>query len=279
MDQITRPTKKRLWQFLLLTFGFSWILWLPGLALTYGMIAPSKSWTTITNIAQWLGGIGPSFAALVLIIKEEGKIGVKDIFKKAFQFKLGYWYLPLFLILPVAVILAHVLNTLLFDGSFPQASVLTEPWWIPILFLVFLVLQFGEELGWRGYALGLFQQKWNALLSSVFLGVIWAVWHLPMFLSNGFGQHDNHLPYGQFFITIVLVSVIITWLQNNTRGSLVPAFITHALFALTGEVLPLIETSSAGQVDYTAWIITNVLLLVVVIVIVSVWGYEKLIKQ
>lgn len=99
-----------------------------------------------------------------------------------------------------------------------------------------------------------------------------------MFLSNGFGQHDNHLPFGQFLITIVLVSVLITWLQNNTGGSLVPSFVMHAMFGLVGEVLPLIEKLPARSRNFTPWIITNGLLFIVTLVVVSVWGSRRLMK-
>ena len=100
-----------------------------------------------------------------------------------------------------------------------------------------------------------------------------------MFLSVGFGQHDNQLPYGQFSITIIFTTVLITWLQNNTNGSLVPAFVMHTMIALTGEVLPLVEKNTSGQPDYTAWSITNVLLSVIVIFVIYKWGYKTLKKE
>ena len=279
MNQENHTSSSQLWKYFLLAFSLSWILWLPGLFLTYGLVDPTKTLNTISSVLQWIGGIGPSAAALILIFKEDGKTGIRRIFKRAFQVKLGYWYLPIFLILPMTVLLAQGLNVAFFGGVFPRSGILSEPWWIPVLFLTFLILQFSEELGWRGYAMDRLQKKWGALGSSLALGSIWAIWHVPMFLSSGFGQHDNQLPYGQFFITIVLVSVLITWLQNNTRGSLVPAFVMHALFALVGEVLPLIEKLPDGTNDYTAWMITNGLLLIVVVAVVSIWGSRKLAKS
>ena len=89
-----------------------------------------------------------------------------------------------------------------------------------------------------------------------------------MFLTEGFGQHDNHLPFSQFFITLVLLSIIITWFQNNTKGSLVPAFTIHAFINLSGEVLPLIEKNENAQGNYNAWIILNIILLFIIIPLV-----------
>jgi membrane protease YdiL (CAAX protease family) len=279
MEHKEKNSTKNLRQFFLLTFAFSWLCWLPGLLLTYGMLVPSQTLDTIQNILQWVGGIGPSLAGLFLVNRNDGKTGIKALFKRVIQFKIGKWYLPTILLLPLAVILGHVINGLIFGAPFPQKEILSEPWWIPVLFAVFFILQFSEELGWRGYALDRLQNRWNALTSSLMLGVVWALWHLPMFLSNGFGQHDNHLPYGQFSITIILTTVLITWLQNNTNGSLVPAFVMHAMFALSGEVLPLVRENTNGQLDYTAWGITNILLTMIVIFVIYKWGYKTLKKD
>lgn len=268
----------QLWQFFLATFLFSWLLWLPGILITYKLISPSPNLISISNVLKWIGGIGPSLVALFLIIRDEGKKGVKKIFNRVIALKLGYWYLPVFLIIPISVVAAHLLNILFFDASFPQSSLLLEYWWIPFIFLIFVVMQFSEELGWRGYALDRLQKRWNATFSSLLLGVIWAFWHLPMFFIIGFGQYDNQIPYGHFFITIVLVSVLITWLQNNTKGSLVPAFILHAMINLTGEVLPLAKKNELGQIDATPWIICNLLLFLIVIVVIRFWGYKKLVR-
>lgn len=271
--------RQNLWQFFLLTFMFSWILWLPGLLITYKLVTPTRTWIVICNILRWLGGMGPSVAAVLLTKKHDGYSGIKKILCRVWDMGLGYWYLPVLFLLPATIIFAHVLNGLVFNSPFPKSSLLTEFYWIPIIFLVFLIMQFSEELGWRGYALDRLQKRWSAVLSSVLLGSIWAIWHLPMFLISGFSQFDNQLPYGQFFITLVLISVLITWLQNNTKGSLAPAFIMHALFNLSGEVFPLVEKTGNSQGDYIPWIICNILLFLIVLVVIIHWGYKKMVHN
>jgi membrane protease YdiL (CAAX protease family) len=182
-------------------------------------------------------------------------------------------------LLPVLLVAAHSLNGLIYGAPFPKTGLLSEPWWIPVLFIIFVIMQFAEELGWRGYALDRLQQRWNSLFSSILLGSIWAVWHIPMFLTIGFGQHDNHLPFGQFFLTLVFMSIFITWLQNNTKNSLAPAFIIHSCINLSGEVLPLIEKNNEFQGDYTAWILVNVLLFFAAIIVIKFWGYKSFIRS
>jgi len=279
MKNKTDSSNQQLWQFFLLTFLFSWLMWLPSILISYRLITPNQTLITINNVMKWVAGMGPSLAAIILVIKFDGKVGLNKLFKRVLSIKLGYWYFPVLLMLPITLIAAHLINSFFFNTPFPKTGLLKEPWWIPVLFIIFFVLQFGEELGWRGYALDRFQKKWNALCSSLLLGFIWAIWHLPMFLASGFGQHDNQLPFIQFLITLVLLSVLITWFQNNTNYSLIPAFVIHAFINLSGEVLPLIEKNTGIQGDYTVWIILNILLLISVIVVVFFYGFKKLVRQ
>jgi len=139
-------------------------------------------------------------------------------------------------------------------------------------------MQAGEEFCWRGFALDKLQRNWGALTSSLIIGVIWALWHVPMFFSEGFGHHDKPLPFDQFFITLVLLSIIITWIQNNTGGSLVPAFVLHAMINLSGEILPLVSVNE-GKVNSRVWVVTNLLLFVIVIIVAIRWGPKRLQKD
>ena len=261
--------------FFALTYLFSWLTWLPSVLMTYGMVAEASFLGRIAEPAGYLAGIGPTLVAFILVAREGGKKSLKGLLARGVQFRLGRWYLALFLIVPVVLILAHVLNSLL-GGSFPKTGGLAQPYLIPPLFLILLIMQLGEEFGWRGFALDELQQRWGAVHASVVLGVLWSLWHIPMFLANGFGQHDYRLPFGQFLITLVLVSILITWVQNNTGGSLIPAFVFHTYINLSGEVLPLIERNREIQGDYTAWIIANVLFTIVVGGVIYRWGARAL---
>jgi len=100
-----------------------------------------------------------------------------------------------------------------------------------------------------------------------------------LFFSRGFPQYQYHLPFFQLLITFIAVSVLITWLQNNCKGSLVPAFIIHAFINFSGEILPLIEKNKDFQGDFSAWVIVNILLFVTVSFIVKIWGFKTLIRK
>ena len=73
--------------------------------------------------------------------------------------------------------------------------------------------------------------------------------------------------------------MLITWFQNNTNYSLIPAFVIHAFINLSGEVLPLIEKGTGKQGNYKVWIILNILLFISVVVIVFFYGYKNLVRK
>ena len=149
----------------------------------------------------------------------------------------------------------------------------------PRIICRFFCLAIRRRIGLAGIRTGSSAKKMERSFFQPFARLRLGRLHLPMFLSRGFGQHDNHLPFLQFLLTLVLLSVLITWFQNNTNNSLVPAFVIHAFVNLSGEVLPLVEKNTEKQGDYRAWVILNMLLLLTVAAIVFFYGPGKLVRQ
>jgi membrane protease YdiL (CAAX protease family) len=104
-----------------------------------------------------------------------------------------------------------------------------------IVILLFTTVNgIGEELGWRGFALPHLQSRYNALTSSVILGLFWELWHLPQFFVEGTAQFASRVALG-FWAGLVLlivwaisISVTFTWVLNHTRGSTWVAAVYHA---------------------------------------------------
>ncbi len=88
-----------------------------------------------------------------------------------------------------------------------------------------------EELGWRGFALPRLQEKHNALVSSLILGVIWTCWHIPLFFITGASQMS--IPFPIYLVMVVTVTIYLTWLYNNTQGSMIITIIAHFFYNLT----------------------------------------------
>jgi len=85
----------------------------------------------------------------------------------------------------------------------------------------------GEELGWRGFALPRLQSKYSALSSSFLIGLVWAGWHIPYWPIPGWFPKMQSIPFSAFTLQAIAKSVIMTWLYNKTRGSLLLASLFH----------------------------------------------------
>ena len=96
------------------------------------------------------------------------------------------------------------------------------------LFLLILALTdgLGEELAWRGFALPRLLTRYNALVASLVLGVLWGLWHLPLVWTEGAPMYQQ--PVWLFLLDIMAKSVLFTWVFLHTRGSVLLAILLHA---------------------------------------------------
>lgn len=84
----------------------------------------------------------------------------------------------------------------------------------------------GEEAGWRGYALPALLDRVRPLPASLFLGVVWACWHLPLILTRGSALDGS--PFLFHLLDLPTTAVLYTWLFLRSRGSALPAVLMHA---------------------------------------------------
>ena len=165
----------------------------------------------------------------------EGKTGPQALFHPIRRWRVGIqWYLFILLYPAVIWFLARAIDTV-FGHSFEfTMPILTyfppEQAYMVVVALVFAFPNtLGEELGWRGFALPRLQAKYNALVSSIVLGLFWAVWHIPMWIANGM----IGLELLRSSVTITTYAIIFTWVYNNTGGSVLLAWLFHASSTIT----------------------------------------------
>jgi uncharacterized protein len=85
-----------------------------------------------------------------------------------------------------------------------------------------------EEIGWRGFALPRLQGLYGPLVGSLILGVLWALWHLPLFLIPSWDTpHGSSLDVVLFVVWAVSITIIFTWVFNNTKGSVLMVILAH----------------------------------------------------
>jgi hypothetical protein len=92
-----------------------------------------------------------------------------------------------------------------------------------------------EEFGWRGIAQPLLQRKMAPFWAGLVVGIIWATWHLPVFLFGGGVQYGSWAVV-PFFGGVIALSIILTPMFNSSRGSLLIAYLYH--FQMMNPIFP-----------------------------------------
>lgn len=86
-----------------------------------------------------------------------------------------------------------------------------------------------EEIGWRGFLLHNLQKKYTPFVSSLIVGLLWGVWHLNFM--------DGLLGFIFYTITIVEMSILMTWVFNKTNENIGLMVLWHFAFNLTSHFL------------------------------------------
>ncbi len=215
--------------FLILTFLWSWTLWFKGLDhLIDGITQDSIDSFLIFFFA---GIYGPTISAIVTAIIFDGFKGVLDLLKKVFIWKVPLKIYLFIILLPALFVSIGIVLYYLFIGaigSFDEMGFIAIP---AVLWAGFYAGPLGEELGWRGFLLVEFQKGFSSLKSAIIIGIIWFVWHIPLFWAPFgtlvSGESITFFPVLTYFLMLICLSIIITWLVINSKGSVLVALLFH----------------------------------------------------
>ncbi len=232
--------------FLLVTFLWSWGFWAFPLLFHQGVQMPSWAQGLATGAispAAW----GPLVGAIVAARAFGGPGGLGRLLRRGVQFRFGApWYLAIFLIFPVIIGIAWIVGSQSSGVPLPLPA-LNQPIILPIVFVWILLLggPLQEEFGWRGTLLDPLQARFGALGASLAVGVVWAIWHLPLFYIPGDTPYYDR-PFWGTLVTLMLISVIFTWIYNNTGKSIAAMLLLHTMFNFTHYVIPTLNNDAAG---------------------------------
>ncbi len=216
--------------------------------------------------------VGSSFvateAAMILIYREEGLVGVKKLLKRTFDYKRiarPAWYLAIVLLWPLQGVLTYY-------GMGLAGISLPSDWGISLailpLFAFYFVGAAIEELGYTGYAIDPVQDRWDALKGSLIVGSLWAIWHVPSMIDVG--QTPTLIVFG--LLATVGWRVLFVWIYNNTGKSLFAVTVSHAEVNLTRDVFPggrLGFQLADGAIGYSIVMVTAA-------VVTILWGPRTL---
>lgn len=220
----TRTKSDSLAMFFVLAYAFSWAVEIPLALKAQGVIA-----IPIPFALHYLAAFGPLLAAFVMTWLTAGGDGLRELGGRMFKWRVrpGWWLVAL------APLLAYALAAVvlwLIQGHGPDIGILGQIDFLPnlglgALLLWILTFGFGEETGWRGYALPRLQRGHSALTATIILWAFWALWHLPLF----FFLYDPTIIVG-FLLGLLAGAITFTWLYNSTAGSILLLAVWHGAF-------------------------------------------------
>jgi membrane protease YdiL (CAAX protease family) len=211
-----------------------------------------------------LGGFVPSLVAVLLTWQREGVSGLKQLGRRGIQFKIGgRWYLAMVALVILAT-LGQILIIQILGYSFDFYLFLVQAGsFLPLI----IIGPISEEFGWRGYALDRLQSRFSPLISSIMIGIVWGLWHAPLFMMVGTSQHELGIPFAGFTVGLIALSILFTWLHNNTGGSIWTAIFFHWIYTYMAQVVAsgVARSPVYNWIEFLPYVIEA-------IIIVAVWS-------
>lgn len=229
--------------FVLFTFAYTWTI--DGIAL---LVFESPS-----ELHSLPRAWGPLIAAgvVVWLLNED----VRSYVGQVKNVRVGIHWYAIAVVIPLFFTDSETLVALAFG-----ADIRFEPTAPLILYLVnFLVVLFLagglEEFGWRGFTQVRLQERHSALAVAIIIGILWASWHLPLFLFYELTAYDP-ATLQSYYLTTILWAIVLAWLYNSTNGGLLVVIIAHAagnlppFLTVTSETPELVVTLPITELAY-----------------------------
>ncbi len=204
--------------FFLIAFGFPWIGW----SLIYIL---GDSLSPVQRILLFYTGDFCSIAGFVAVYVDGGKEGVKALWQRCIRVKapIFWWAFVFFVPFIIAIIAIYAMELTGKDVSFVSSAGFLILF-TPALMRNLTTGPLGEEAGWRGFLLPKLMEKHSALTASLVLGIIWGIWHLPLYITDVFSTFEGA---ATFTLGTIFYTIIMTVIFNHTQQSVFVAVIFH----------------------------------------------------
>jgi len=257
-DRSVRVTDLRHWPgravslpaYFVLTFAFTWTFFITAAVLSASVPAGASPGPGILALVL-LGTFGPAIVAVGLSARAEGAHGVRALLAPMFRWRVPARFYLFAMSFMIAIKLAFALVYRAINHAWP-------PFGAGRVFLLLAAALFstavggqsGEEVGWRGYALPRLAARFGLGAASILLGVIWAVWHLPLFYLHGVDTYGQS--FAAYLLSVIAFSVVIAWLYWRTGGSLLLTMLMHAAINNTKDIVPAVPRTPMNPLHPSA---------------------------
>lgn len=272
-------------KFFLISFGWTWLYW--SMFIFQLVTLPEGMGTPNVNLREALLFIpivvfspyGPTFAAFILTYLNEGREATRNLWRRTWDTNIPRKWLITTILFQPAVLLFYRIISAIGGVSQPQPQWLSNPLMVLIPFIASMINGgLSEEIGWRGYALPRLQARYSAFWSSVILGFLEGLWHVPLIFWVGDARYGMSIPL--LILWQMMATFYRSWIFNNTGGSIFAAVLFHAIGNTAGYVVPinLYVISWLPRTKYVSpfLLIVNVVLIVILL---AVYGTEEMIYK
>jgi membrane protease YdiL (CAAX protease family) len=247
--------------------------------LAFGINAAATTIAAMLSLHSWsvpwlIAICSPTIAAYLVAAGVGGRPAVDALLAGYRRWDIGWrWYLAALslALIPLAIAIGYIAL-----GNPPRGleAGMTLGGYLLILAGGLVTGPLAEESGWRGFALPRMQARRSALNASLLLGLLWALWHIPQYLTGGV-ETGGMMPFVIFVPVTIVLSVLFAWVFNNTRGSLVATTLMHYSYNFAGGHIG----GLLGLVPSTILYVAGGALVVMALGVVAIFGAQHLSRR
>ena len=219
--------------FFALAYAISWSYWIP-LALTGHTVAPGSTTT------HFPGLLGPGIAAFLTLFIAGDRAGIRNLRQQLFRVSRPSSRFWVYSLSPLAFLAAALVIASITGATIPPVrdfasySGLPELGLVVVFLLVILGNGYGEETGWRGFALPRLQSRFGPLGGPLVLAALWAGWHIPAFaIVETYQAMSVGTIIGGFILGLTCGSIVLARVSHQTGGSVLGVALWHAIYNMT----------------------------------------------
>lgn len=213
--------------YFVLAYAISWVGVSPLVLSAQGILH-----VRVPPLWHGVGALGPLLAALAVTRVVAGPAGLANLARRLRRWRVGAGWVLLAILSPLALFGLALLFVRIQSGFWPPMEGLSasasSAAWLADVAVAAVAYGFGEEIGWRGFALPRLQAGRSAISATVILAVFWAFWHVPFFFYR-FAFGGVPMVIG-FFIGILAGAIWLTFLHNSTGGSILMVALWHMVW-------------------------------------------------
>ena len=262
--------KHPLLSYYVLAFAISWgaILLAVGPADFLSLTGSSPAFA----LAGVLSLLGPSLAGLLMTGLLEGRSGFRELLSRLRRWRVGVRWYALALLTAPLVNAATLLALSLSSPKYLPAIATADDklgLLLPGIGAGLFVAAF-EEVGWSGFATPRFLSRHGVVASGLIMGVVWGVWHFPLFAGNAASAGSIPpvlLVAALLFGWLPPYRVLMVWAYDRTQSLLI-VMLMHVVivvgqFAFAAETISP-EGTFTSVVAYGAalWLVVGAVALV-----------------